>query len=289
MKHSMAVATMPGRSKGRLTFSSTCQCGGPDCRGRITGNDWQLPDLWERYRGHFSPYLQRRIDADTVPVRANGTPVACVSNASTRLEHDLLGDAEVPDRACGERRAGGVAGDPPRRAERRGSGGHAGRRRRPARHGRGDGGGRRLVRRAAGRAAPPCGHVGSHRAADPERRPGDGDCVGHADAARLSARPRRGHQRLRCGICPGRCRRGHRGPPARGSAPPAGERERHHAVHSVDDDVTLWLGLGRTHLDECTVPTSTVPESKETGRRRWEERACRSWRWSSAGASCSSR
>jgi len=39
-----------------------CACGTPLCRGKITGNDWQRPELWERYAGHFSPYLQRRID-----------------------------------------------------------------------------------------------------------------------------------------------------------------------------------------------------------------------------------
>ena len=41
----------------------TCGCGGAECRGRITGEDWSRPELWKRYRGHFSPYLQRRIDA----------------------------------------------------------------------------------------------------------------------------------------------------------------------------------------------------------------------------------
>ena len=39
-----------------------CACGTPSCRGKITGNDWQRPELWKRYAGHFSPYLQRRIE-----------------------------------------------------------------------------------------------------------------------------------------------------------------------------------------------------------------------------------
>ena len=39
-----------------------CHCGLPNCRKRITGHDWQLSELHERYRGYFSPYLQRRID-----------------------------------------------------------------------------------------------------------------------------------------------------------------------------------------------------------------------------------
>jgi SET domain-containing protein len=39
-----------------------CACGSAHCRQRITGDDWKKPDLWERYAGYFSPYLQRRID-----------------------------------------------------------------------------------------------------------------------------------------------------------------------------------------------------------------------------------
>ena len=39
-----------------------CACNTPNCRGRVSGNDWARPELWERYAGHFSPYLQRRID-----------------------------------------------------------------------------------------------------------------------------------------------------------------------------------------------------------------------------------
>lgn len=38
-----------------------CSCGAANCRGRITGEDWKRPELWERYDGYFSPYLQRRI------------------------------------------------------------------------------------------------------------------------------------------------------------------------------------------------------------------------------------
>ncbi len=38
-----------------------CRCGSPLCRGSVTGRDWALPELQVRYRGHFSPYLARRI------------------------------------------------------------------------------------------------------------------------------------------------------------------------------------------------------------------------------------
>jgi hypothetical protein len=40
-----------------------CACGSPICRGRVSGEDWRNPILWERYAGHFSPYLERRIKA----------------------------------------------------------------------------------------------------------------------------------------------------------------------------------------------------------------------------------
>ncbi len=38
-----------------------CRCGAPTCRGRVTGEDWKREELWQRYAGHFSPYLLRRI------------------------------------------------------------------------------------------------------------------------------------------------------------------------------------------------------------------------------------
>ncbi|MEQ1717260.1 MAG: SET domain-containing protein-lysine N-methyltransferase [Hyphomicrobium sp.] len=38
-----------------------CGCGAADCRGRVSGDDWKRAELWQRYAGYFSPYLQRRI------------------------------------------------------------------------------------------------------------------------------------------------------------------------------------------------------------------------------------
>lgn len=40
----------------------TCECGSPNCRGVIRGSDWRNPELWKKYEGYFSPYLQRRIE-----------------------------------------------------------------------------------------------------------------------------------------------------------------------------------------------------------------------------------
>jgi hypothetical protein len=41
----------------------SCACGASTCRRRVTGEDWRLAELWRRYDGYFSPYLQRRIAA----------------------------------------------------------------------------------------------------------------------------------------------------------------------------------------------------------------------------------
>lgn len=38
-----------------------CGCGSKNCRGKVTGRDWRLPELWKKYEGYFSPYLSRRI------------------------------------------------------------------------------------------------------------------------------------------------------------------------------------------------------------------------------------
>ena len=39
-----------------------CACGAPCCRRRVSGDDWMLPELWKRYDGYFSIYLQKRVD-----------------------------------------------------------------------------------------------------------------------------------------------------------------------------------------------------------------------------------
>jgi SET domain-containing protein len=39
-----------------------CRCGSPLCRHIIRGDDWSRPELQERYRGHFTPYIQALIE-----------------------------------------------------------------------------------------------------------------------------------------------------------------------------------------------------------------------------------
>lgn len=38
-----------------------CSCGSVNCRHFITGKDWQRPELQEKYRGHFLPFIEKRI------------------------------------------------------------------------------------------------------------------------------------------------------------------------------------------------------------------------------------
>ena len=38
-----------------------CLCGTASCRGRITGQDWKLPELQAKYAGWFSPFIARKI------------------------------------------------------------------------------------------------------------------------------------------------------------------------------------------------------------------------------------
>jgi len=44
------------------TLDNPCYCGSSDCRHVITGSDWKLKDVQERYRNHFSPFINRRIE-----------------------------------------------------------------------------------------------------------------------------------------------------------------------------------------------------------------------------------
>jgi len=38
-----------------------CSCGASVCRHRITGQDWRRAELQSRYEGHFSPFINERI------------------------------------------------------------------------------------------------------------------------------------------------------------------------------------------------------------------------------------
>lgn len=39
-----------------------CSCGAKDCRKVLTENDWKIPSVQEKYKGHFHPLIQKMID-----------------------------------------------------------------------------------------------------------------------------------------------------------------------------------------------------------------------------------
>jgi len=43
------------------TYNVQCKCGAPNCRGTVTGKDWQKFELQKKYSGYFSAYLERKI------------------------------------------------------------------------------------------------------------------------------------------------------------------------------------------------------------------------------------
>ncbi|MCG8435860.1 MAG: SET domain-containing protein-lysine N-methyltransferase [Gammaproteobacteria bacterium] len=45
-----------------LDYEVQCRCGSPQCRGTITGKDWRIKSLQEKYRGYFAWHIQHKID-----------------------------------------------------------------------------------------------------------------------------------------------------------------------------------------------------------------------------------
>ena len=78
-KRDIAVGEEITLDQGTWNFDETeytvdaedCTCGSPDCRVRLTENDWKLAEVQKRYRGHFHPLVQAMIDAlKAVPKRS---------------------------------------------------------------------------------------------------------------------------------------------------------------------------------------------------------------------------
>jgi SET domain-containing protein len=45
-------------------FLLRCHCHSYRCRQMVEGTDWRIPQLQRRYAGHWTPYVQRLIDAE---------------------------------------------------------------------------------------------------------------------------------------------------------------------------------------------------------------------------------
>ena len=46
-------------------FVLRCHCRSYRCRQMVEGTDWRIPQLQRRYAGHWTPYVQRLIDAQS--------------------------------------------------------------------------------------------------------------------------------------------------------------------------------------------------------------------------------
>lgn len=53
-----------GTVSGAEGLVMACRCGAAACRGEVTSADWRRVELQERYRGHWVPALQERIDRE---------------------------------------------------------------------------------------------------------------------------------------------------------------------------------------------------------------------------------
>lgn len=63
IRASEEVAVDYGTTSGIPGFSMPCNCQSVLCRHEITSEDWRRGDLQERYRGHFSPLLNHKIES----------------------------------------------------------------------------------------------------------------------------------------------------------------------------------------------------------------------------------
>jgi hypothetical protein len=52
-------------SDSNIYLNFACHCGRPTCRGLVRPDDWRRPELRRKYRRSFSPYLLRRIGAES--------------------------------------------------------------------------------------------------------------------------------------------------------------------------------------------------------------------------------
>jgi ribosomal protein S18 acetylase RimI-like enzyme len=50
-----------GTSTG-VPYELTCNCGSPLCRGIVTGEDWKIPELQQRYGDNWIPALRKRMN-----------------------------------------------------------------------------------------------------------------------------------------------------------------------------------------------------------------------------------
>ena len=74
-------------------FSFSCTCGSLDCRRIITGNDWLLPELQDRYSGHFDAVITNYLSSTSgaVPEREAPNIVPFEGPVYNRIRASLSG------------------------------------------------------------------------------------------------------------------------------------------------------------------------------------------------------
>ena len=50
------------KAKSAKTYKFKCLCGKDNCRKTLSEDDWEIPELQEKYDGYFQYYLQGKID-----------------------------------------------------------------------------------------------------------------------------------------------------------------------------------------------------------------------------------
>ncbi len=80
----------------------SCRCGAATCRKRVTGKDWQRPELQARYDGYFSSYIREKIRR-AKPARRAAPPRAVAVREARRADRAFvletarrLADFELP-------------------------------------------------------------------------------------------------------------------------------------------------------------------------------------------------
>jgi SET domain-containing protein len=63
----MYTVEWPDLEERKIAMPQTikCLCGMEKCRGKVTTEDWKIPELRERYKGRWVPFVQEKIDAET--------------------------------------------------------------------------------------------------------------------------------------------------------------------------------------------------------------------------------
>jgi uncharacterized protein len=55
-------ATWDAETDWSYAEDGKCSCGSKVCRMTLSPNDWMNTEIQQKYRGHFSPYIQKKID-----------------------------------------------------------------------------------------------------------------------------------------------------------------------------------------------------------------------------------